>query len=290
MNRLHHHRGTTTGNRCLIAKCVLDFDGLRSWTPVLRAGYPRLFPAGAGCRLQGNVKSKSPQKSNDTTGLICPTGPVGLRVSESQSHGVSESSSLGVLYVPQVLQETPPAKFGTLQSVCEEALKLGIKSDCMFNLARALKAFEERTETVLPKQEYSSLLRLWWVKAQLPSSAQFGEYLDLLILGYETARTALGSHVLDSAAENVSVLPANPTYEQRIARLFAVCRNLSKISEDGTFFLSRRHAGELLGNTNPHFANNVMRVLVIKGNLIELTKGTAKGRRATRYKIGKPPA
>lgn len=210
-----------------------------------------------------------------------------VHVSESRSSGVLESSSFvgfRVIDEPHVLQEAAPAKFRTLQGAVEEALKLGIGPDCMFNLARALKAFEQRTETKLPGNEYSGLLRLWWSKAHLPESAEFGEYLDLLILGYETAKSPLGSHVLKQLAESIP-LPKEPSYEQRISRLLAVCRGLAAYSADGTFFLGRRDAGELLGNSNPHFANNVMRVLIVKGALIEVEKGTRQGRRATRYRL-----
>jgi hypothetical protein len=156
----------------------------------------------------------------------------------------------------------------------------------MFNLARALKAFEIRIDRRLPESEYAVLLSLWWPLALLegmPSTKRFSEYLDLLILGYATAKTPLGEHVLENAVEGVPELPTNPTYEQQVERLLRVCRNLSKLSADGVFFIGRRDAGEIMGNTNPHFATNVIKVLLIKGVLIEVEKSTRT--RATRYRF-----
>lgn len=160
----------------------------------------------------------------------------------------------------------------------------------MFNLARAIKAFEEKTGTSLPLVEFRNVLSLWWAEVGMPPEACFDEYLADLIAGFTRAKTALGTHVLDNACADVAPLSEKPTYKERVNRLLAVCRKLSKLSTDGTFFLGRRDAGELLGNNNPHFINNAIVALVATGALIEVTKGTAKGRRATRYKIGKPPA
>lgn len=291
---LTHSRGifgikATTANRCLIAQCTLTFDSLRPWTSVLRVGYPRILRTGVGCLSQGPVNTaKKPVKYRISR------KPGHNTAIELHSYGASEASdalhapepfSPAAIQAPDAIQDSASAgRVTTLQEAAIKALQLGVDANCMWNLARALKGFQEATGSV---PELPSALSVWWSAAGFPRTEAdvFEEYLWDLSNCFGKVKAALGTSALQIAEDSLPPLPKKPTPSQRLDRLKYLCAALQRLAGKNPFYLAYRDIGRIVGNSDPYFAQNMVAFLIRGGSLKCVEKGGGEqGRKASRYK------
>jgi hypothetical protein len=172
-----------------------------------------------------------------------------------------------------------------LQEAAEISLRSGIRHDCLFVFARALKAFEITTGCKV--EDLEGALAVWWTQAKplLPADASFGEYLWTLTDAYSIAKTPLGANALVQALQYAPSLSYKPTAEQREARLKHVCRFLQEVAGDSASFISVRDVAKVIQTDNLRLAQSLLRYLIHKRFLVIETPGTTKSRKATRYKL-----
>lgn len=193
----------------------------------------------------------------------------------------------------QVTDDMPPlaARIRTVSEAVSISLKEGINEHCLFTFARALKAFEITTRTKLPPNELACVFSSWWntAKPQLPADADFDEWRFDFEYAYAHVRSPLGANHLKEAIRRADSEPV-PTLARRytspkITRLVAVCYHLQILTGEGAFFLGVRDTARILGAKHLKRASTVLAGLVRDGVLIEITKGTPGGRKATRFRF-----
>jgi hypothetical protein len=142
----------------------------------------------------------------------------------------------------------------------------------------------------LPPGELRSAFNQWWqlARPELPPDANADEYFEDFCDCYERVKHPLGANVMDRATKQASshALPDDAErFGERTAKLVAVCRALASMNADGVFFISMRDAGKAMGTTDPYGPKKALRRLITDGVLTMVEAGTAKGRRASRYRF-----
>lgn len=289
MNRLRHNSGTTTRNRCLSSYTAFDFSGLRPWPSGLRVTCPRHFWTGASRCFQGQVKNTEKpvkysisRKPGHNTAIELHS----YRASRaSDALDASEPYSPSALQAPHAIHDSAPeGRVTTLQEAAAKALRLGVETNCMWNLARALKGFQEATGSV---PELGSALSVWWSAAGFPRTEAdvFDEYLWDLSRCFGKAKAPLGTSALQMAEDSLPPLPEKPTPTQRLDRLKALCAELQRLAGKNPFYLAYRDIGRIVGNSDPYFAQNMVAFLIHGGFLKCVEKGGGElGRKASRYR------
>ena len=214
------------------------------------------------------------------------------RESESQRNRGTEKHTI------RRRQKIPPlaACVNTLPEAVALSLKDGLTENCLFILARAIKAFEIKVGRKLPPAELTSAFALWWrtAKSLLPADADFDEYRFVFENAYARARSPLGADHLREAIRRADSNPPPPQAirytSPRIKRLIAVCYHLHVLAGNGEFFLSVRDAARIAGKQSPEDGRTLLGGLVRDGILIEVAKGTPGGKRATRFRFNLRPS
>jgi len=188
--------------------------------------------------------------------------------------------------------EVPPlaTRVASLQEAVQLALKTGVAEHCMFNLARAIKAFETTVTRKLPENELPIAFELWWTSAKplLPTDAYPDEYWFVFKDAYAKVRSPLGANPLEEAIRRADSAPA-PAEAARypspnIKRLVAVCFHLQELAGDAPFFLAVRDAARICRFRKPEKASAFLAGLVGDGILSVVTKGKPGGTEATRFR------
>lgn len=254
------------------------------WPHAMRVVYPRLFQAGVDLCLRGNVKHAKPTpityRLGHNTALQALDACTALKASKASD--AFEPSSHGAIYATHALHDSAPeGPVATLQGAAAMALGYGINESSMWNFARALKGFEAATGCT---PELGGALAVWWPLARLPDTESFEEYLTDLQDCFSRVKTALGSNVLELVEASLPPIPDNPSFDARFERLKALCVALSRHAA-GAFFLSLRDAGRISKTTDPYAVKKMMNRLLATGFLKCVEKGTAAGRKASRYTV-----
>lgn len=174
----------------------------------------------------------------------------------------------------------------SFQDVVKACLPFGTSLDAMFHLARALKGFERNTGRSLTAKERGAALALWWTTAPIEDEADFAQYAARLSAMWSVAKTPMGANPLLLANAAVEALPENPTFEDRIVRLIAVCRKLASDSADGEFFISYRSAAKVIGSKDPYAARDAL-ALIIERKILRVSVRYTKNK-ANRYRFVSP--
>lgn len=186
------------------------------------------------------------------------------------------------------------APVGTLQEAAQISLNEGVSENCLFNFARAVKAFEVTTGIKLAKSETGNTFAVWWqmAKPQLPKEAEFDEYLLLFEDAYARVKSPLGSSALTIAVGRAKSSAPPPDAEQftspKLRMLVAVCYQLQRLSGSSPFFLSLRDCARILELPRLETASAMLNGLVSRGILIVVEKGIPGPRRATRFRFRLP--
>ena len=196
----------------------------------------------------------------------------------------------------QERDDMPPlaACVKTLQEAVQLSLENGLTDNCLFIFARAIKAFEITVGRQLTPADLQSAFALWWstAKPQLPPDADFDEWRFAFEDAFAKARAPLGANPLQAAIRRASLLPPPPQAARytspKLKRLVAVCYHLQILAGDSPFFLSVRDAARLTETKQLHAASALLGGLVRDGVLIQVSKGTPGGRRATRFRFNLP--
>ena len=194
----------------------------------------------------------------------------------------------------QETEDVPPlaACVKTLPEAVQLSLIAGLDDKCLFNFARALKAFEITTNRRLPAEELSAAFAQWWIAAKslLPPDADFDEWRFDFEATFAKTHAALGGNSLQEAIRRSAASPLPPQSSrytsQKILRLVAVCYQLQLLQGKSPFFLGVRDTAQIVGIKNLHQANAILGGLVRDGVLNEVEKGTRK--RATRFRFNLP--
>lgn len=267
----------TTANRSLINQCILDFDGLRSWTTVLRVWYPRHLRTGVGCLFQGKVKTDKPPRSR----LKLYTETQLHSHTDTQATQLHSYTRYSDTQAPQAIHDSASeGRVTTLQEAVMKALSLGIDKKCMWNFARALKGFQKATGAA---PELGSALSLWWATAKLPKTEVFEEYLWDLARCFKVAKVPLGASALEIAENSLEPLPPSSTPSQRLERLKALCSALQDHAGSQSFFLSLRDAARITATKTPYMAQNMIAFLIHQGCLKCVKLGGPSTQRASEY-------
>jgi hypothetical protein len=194
----------------------------------------------------------------------------------------------------QETEDVPPlaACVKTLPEAVQLSLIAGLDDKCLFNFARALKAFEITTNRRLPSAELSAAFAQWWnaAKPLLPPDADFDECRFEFEATFAKTHAALGADSLQEAIRRADASPLSPQSARytspKIMRLVAVCYQLQLLQGKSPFFLGVRDAAQIIGIKNLYQANAILGGLVRDDVLIEVEKGTRK--RATRFRFNLP--
>lgn len=175
-----------------------------------------------------------------------------------------------------------------MQEAVAVSLKDGLTGKCLFNYARALKAFEISTGARLQPTERENAFTLWWHTAK-PPNADFDEWRYVFKDCFEKAKAPWGADPLKEAIRradsNPPPLQAARYTSPKIKRLVAVCYHLQILAGENRCFLSLRSVANIIGTKNLHTAAAFLNGLVGDGVLIEVTKGIPGGKRATRFRF-----
>jgi hypothetical protein len=177
-----------------------------------------------------------------------------------------------------------------LQEAVQLALKLGVGENCMFNLARAIKAFETTVKRNLPENELPIAFELWWTAAKplISASVYRDEYWFVFTDAYAKVRSPLGANPLEEAIRRADSTPAPPEAERyaspNIKRLVAVCFHLQELAGDAPFFLAVRDAARICRVRKPEIASAYLAGLVGDDILSVVAKGKQGGTKATRFR------
>jgi hypothetical protein len=186
-------------------------------------------------------------------------------------------------------QKIPPlaACVNTLPEAVALSLKDGLTENCLFTFARALKAFEITIGTRLQPTERENAFTLWWHTAK-PPHADFDECRFDFLNCFAKAKVPLGANPLQPAirlADSKSPPEAGRYRSPKVRRLIAVCSHLQVLAGENPFFLSVRSVAHIIGTKNLRHASAILGGLVQDRILIEVTKGTPGGQRATRFRF-----
>ncbi len=180
----------------------------------------------------------------------------------------------------------------TLPEAVQLSLIPGLDDKCLFNFARALKAFEITNNRRLPAVELSAAFTQWWnaAKPLLPPDADFDECRFDFEATFAKTHAALGANSLQEAIRRADTNPLPPQSARynspKIKRLVAVCYQLQLLQGKSPFFLGVRDAAKVGGANGLPQASAWLAGLVSDGVLIEVEKGTRK--RATRFRFNPP--
>lgn len=167
----------------------------------------------------------------------------------------------------------------------------GRRNRAVFELCRALRAIPDVRDT--DPKELRPIVQAWH-KAALPviGTKPFEETLIDFLKGWARVKFPRGAEPIREAFEaGMQHIPAAAAaYEQEPVRLLlALCTELQRRAGDSPFYLDVRTAGRLLGVPHPT-AWRWLFLLQADGHLIEVEKGGASTRRASRYRYIGPGA
>ena len=163
--------------------------------------------------------------------------------------------------------------------------QVGTRHDCIFRLARHLKA-DQPNATVL---ERKAVLHVWWQLAEpAVGTKDFDVSWQDFMVAWDSVKHPWGA-ALDKIRQSLpKTPPENPgsIYGTSGAMLYCLCVLLHKNQEEEwdskPFFLTCRLAGELLGIDHRQ-ANTLLTIFVRQGLLSLAFKGNA--RQASRYRL-----
>lgn len=171
---------------------------------------------------------------------------------------------------------------------------MGVGEECLFNFARALKAFEATTKFKLPPEQREQAFTLWWATAKplLPPDADFDEYRFEFLDAVTHAKTPLGANPLKEAIARADARPTPPeaaryTTSASIRRLVAVCYQLQVLQGNSDIFLGLRDAQSISGAKSLRSAGQMLDGLIHDGVITRTSKGTPGGRFASRYRFNR---
>lgn len=142
----------------------------------------------------------------------------------------------------------------------------------------------------LPKAELPGVFSLWWnmAKGQLPTDADYDEYLFVFLDAYERVKHPLGCNVLEVAKERAGKQPlpkvAQSFKSPKLRLLVAVCYQLQHLAGESPFFLSIRTAAKLI-DVRMETASAYLKGLTQQGVLALEERGTPGGHKASRYRM-----
>ncbi len=176
--------------------------------------------------------------------------------------------------------------FGLKEAV-ELSLANGIHEKCLWNYARALKAYELTVGKRLSMKAINGeAFALWWASAAPLIGDQDEEpWRATFIQAWHKAKAPLGSNPLEQAIQSTYPLPPNARYSERKQRLISVCQKLQEFAGKKPFYLGLRDASRITGLNNLYAAQAMIGLLVADGMLKIVKQGTAKKRRATEYRM-----
>ncbi|MBP60394.1 MAG: hypothetical protein CMJ62_02605 [Planctomycetaceae bacterium] len=162
----------------------------------------------------------------------------------------------------------------------------GQRHQQVFDLARALKAIPALADA--PVNELKTYVRRWHELAQPVIRTQAFEetWIDFL-KGWPRVMFPKGAEPMANIVERVLSLPLPAVAEQyeqdKLRSLVSLCRELQRATGDGPFYLACRTAGQLL-DVDHNTANRWLYLLRDDRVLVEVKKGNAKSRKASRYR------
>lgn len=221
--------------------------------------------------------------------------PKKLRDSEPRSFGETENSGIRDTDAVDESDDSPPlsARIASLTEAVEIAHTAGYGEDCLFVLARAIKAFEATRGEPLPEAERTNAFNLWWAQAEArltgDAVAVYEEYLLEFLMTYEKVRAPLGANHLQEAIRRATCNPPPPEADRfanspGLQQLVAVCYQLHRLAGGNPFFLSVRSAARILDTRDPHRASKLLMGLAKFGILEIVAMGQPGSKKATRFR------
>jgi len=210
---------------------------------------------------------------------VCSATPTTLNTPSAQSTLTSQS--------------TPSSLFFSVKSL-EEAVEMSLPERehqnyaCLFNLNRALKAFEV-THGPLTQIQKAQAFSSWYEKASARGALRKGQsrdhYMVEFLAGYKCVKIPLGGGPAEQAwtmANTESLPPEAAVFESQEGKLLvAMCFQLHRLSAGNEWFLAASTAARLIG-TSATSAAKWLSALVDLGILEVAEQNT--NIRATRYR------
>ena len=171
-----------------------------------------------------------------------------------------------------------------------------------FKLARYMRAIEKAIGRQLGADELSVAFTKWHQLSQAfldPAKTRDDQWIAFLA-ELEKVRVPAGEGALAKALDNVSklspgqlpVIPDYPDAPENCRRLVALHRELSRLSANGTYFLSYRDAAKVCKGLSHQEAHTITGALVRLGVIKILSKGDAglNGAKAAEFRYLLPEA
>ena len=165
---------------------------------------------------------------------------------------------------------------------------VGQRHNFIFTLARKLKAIPALADRA--GEELCVFLREWH-RLALPfiHTKDYDTTRIAFLDAWTRIRIPVRETFMDDVLKQSAARPFHGYEDPKLNQLAALCRELGAISTDGEFILAARLAGELLGRTRM-WAHRRLWLLQHDGLIVRTRQGTARGRRASRYRWVGPAA
>ena len=161
--------------------------------------------------------------------------------------------------------------------------------DCLFKLARAIKALALHDGRDIPLTEMNKIFLKWHSRAMpfLDPSQNADDYWFEFLDAHEKADHPLGIDVIAAAWSTAQSKSPPPVAEQfattEIRMLVSLCRELQALARDKPFFLSTRSVQRLFRLPSPMSASRWLNGLCRSQILKIVVRGSNETKRATRF-------
>lgn len=171
----------------------------------------------------------------------------------------------------------------TVRQAVDASLQDGTDKEVLFRFSRYLKSFEVFHNRRLKESELGAAFAEWWAVAAFKGES-FGMWEASFMDTFKKVRVPIGVNLLEQAKAAAIKVPAIATgFDEPIAKLISVCWHLNRLNDGSGFFLGVRDAARILGTKQLFIASAVLSMLVTRGVLAYVEKGTRQ--KATRYKL-----
>ncbi|NLZ10935.1 MAG: hypothetical protein GX086_06340 [Alcaligenaceae bacterium] len=163
----------------------------------------------------------------------------------------------------------------------------GMRNRCVFELARYLKGLFQDHDV----EDMVGFVREWFTRYQDNIGTKDFDvtWIDF-VYSWDSVKDPFGAILNSLALRFDNPLPAwmaNHPFGERATRLLQICCALAEHHHPEPFFLSCRKAAEFL-NFDFSDTAKLLRVLTNRGYLVEVQRGSLKGRKASAYHLGSP--
>ena len=165
----------------------------------------------------------------------------------------------------------------------------GGNHDCLFKLARGIRAVEQSQGRLLPESDLENIVRRWFTDAapHLKQGLSFDDYRFEFMDAYECVKCPLGMGLVQTAWKKVLTSPPPPSAERfqdmSVRQVVSLCRELWLSNGRKPFFLSCRTIQRLLGHPHHSRAALWLRGFVRTKILKVVEPGDTATRKATLY-------